>query len=93
MNKLIEKLLKDKNGRIVLIQKPNIYIWIWLGLYLIAKIIDDKETKTGLQIAGNIILLYWAWLEVSQGVNYFRRLLGAVVGAGVIAWFIRIIIN
>jgi hypothetical protein len=37
---------------------------------------------------GSLFLFAWAWLEISSGVNYFRRLVGGIViGVIIIATF------
>jgi hypothetical protein len=86
---LFSKFFKDKNERVVIWQWPNIYLWLWLGLYAASKVINDSETKQGFQLVGNAVLLTWAIKEIWQGESYFRRLLGVLVGVSTIAWFIN----
>ena len=79
MNKKhIDKLLKDKNGYIVILQKPNLLLIIWLITIILNRFIL-KETQSLVSIVGFIAISIWAILEIFFGVNLIRRLLGLLV--------------
>jgi hypothetical protein len=70
--------MRDKSGRIVIWQAPNLPLIGWF-VFMIASRFADGHLKSGMQIASTILLLVWAFLELVKGVNYFRRLLGLIV--------------
>jgi hypothetical protein len=74
----IDKCLKDSEGKTVLAQKPNFPILIWLGSLLLRPILSGN-LYTLIDLIGFGALFTWAYLELFQGINYFRRLLGLVV--------------
>jgi hypothetical protein len=75
---LFDKIFRDSEGNIVIAQPPN--------LPLIAGITTTALkflfTYGNLYIAVDAIafgsLFTWAWLELFDGVNYFRRALGLI---------------
>lgn len=60
-----------------LIQKPNAPLIIALSGWLVGYILGGSLHKIG-QVIFIISLTIWAYLEVTKGANWFRRLLGAV---------------
>jgi hypothetical protein len=69
----------DKKGRVVIAQSPNIPLLGWFVLELVSLLLHKGHAKSGLQDIATASLFTWAYLEISKGVNYFRRLLGFVV--------------
>ncbi|MCA9380526.1 hypothetical protein KC675_05090 [Candidatus Dojkabacteria bacterium] len=69
----------DKSGKPVIWQIPNIPLLIWLGFRILSflKIFPDYNSMFN-QI-GTGFLFIWAYLELTQGVNNFRKLLGLIV--------------
>ena len=62
-----------------IVQPPNTPLKIAIILFFLRFL--ENPTLTVLSVWGTLIaLLYWAYLEITQGVNQFRRLLGLVVG-------------
>lgn len=76
---MINKIFKDKQGQIVLYQRPNIWLIAWAVLDIVAIFAPGRRTSDYAWTAGSVMLVIWALLEVFRGVNYFRRLLGLVV--------------
>jgi hypothetical protein len=79
LNKFKQKFFSDKNGNIVLWQAPNIPLWGWFVLMVLSKVLSHGTLKN---IAGDLgfgFLIIWSALEVVSGVNYFRKILGAIV--------------
>jgi hypothetical protein len=61
----------------VLVQLPNAPLWVGLGGGAVAAAVDDGVVHDGAQIVATAGLVVWAIMELAQGVNWFRRLLGA----------------
>ncbi len=81
---VVRKLFLDKHGKLVVGQKPNIPIIIWVVCALSNKLVSNHDVSSLLSLVGTAALVLWATLEVGWGVNYFRRLLGIVV----LAWIV-----
>lgn len=75
----MDRIFKDKNGRVVIGQWPNRLLLGWLILRMIAVFVDDTAFKNSLIEFSMVVLFAWAYLELVSGVNYFRRLLGFTV--------------
>ncbi|MEH1867946.1 MAG: hypothetical protein V7K69_23525 [Nostoc sp.] len=84
-NTLIDKTFRDSDGKIVLAQMPNLPLIVWIVTTLLALIFTSGKINTVLEVVANGSLFTWAWLELFQGVNYFRRALGLAVLIGIIA--------
>jgi len=84
-NTLFDKIFRDSNGEIVIAQMPNLPIIVWVAASLLKLIFPTGVGNTGLDVLAFGSLFTWAWLELFQGVNYFRRALGLVVFIGIIA--------
>lgn len=72
------KVFRDKNGRIVIFQVPNIPLGVFIISWAIGKV-TEGVIEQFFDVLGSIALLIFALLEIFQGVNYFRRALGLVV--------------
>lgn len=79
----VEAFFKDKNGKVVIGQFPSVLISLWVVLLVLNLFMHNKNVDD-LQAA---VLFAWAYLELTQGVNYFRKTLGAVVLVVVIVGF------
>lgn len=69
---------KDKSGKIVIAQWPNLPLWFALFFF----VLENFSTGT-IQLLGTsglfASLVVWSYLEISSGVNGFRKLLGVIV--------------
>jgi hypothetical protein len=74
-----KKIFLDINGRFVVSQWPNWPLLVWIACVLLTKVIKSGFDYTIISWAGTLALVYWAYLELFYGVNYFRRSLGLVV--------------
>jgi hypothetical protein len=79
-----DKFWKDGKGKITVWQTPNLPLIGWFVFMIVAKILDSGATKNSLQFLSTAFLFTWAYLEITSGVSYFRRLLGLVILAGII---------
>ena len=75
---LWNEIWKDKKGRVVIWQMPNAYLWAWLGLTALSLFFTGTMANV-LTGTGSVVLIGWSILEITKGVNYFRRALGLVV--------------
>ena len=78
-NNLFDRFFRDNTGEIVIAQAPNIPILVWIGATLLKLVVKTGQVKVALDVLAFSSLLYWSFLEITQGVNYFRRDLGVVV--------------
>jgi len=78
-NTLFDKIFRDRSGNIVLGQLPNLTIILWLATTLLKLVFNSGKVGSLLDILSFGFLFTWAWEELTEGVNYFRRGLGAVV--------------
>lgn len=80
---------KDGDGRIVLWQLPNIPLIGWIIFKILSMVIAQEHLKAGLTLLSSAFLFTWAFLEITKGANYFRRLLGLLVLIATVAGFFR----
>ncbi len=78
-NTLFDRLFRDGAGQIVIWQPPNLPILIWASAMLLKLVFQTGQVKLVLDLLAFSSLLYWSFLEITQGVNYFRRDLGVFV--------------
>jgi hypothetical protein len=76
---LFDRLFRDGTGEIVIGQPPNLPILIWVSATLLKLVFKTGQVNIALDLLAFSSLLYWSFLEITQGVNYFRRDLGVVV--------------
>jgi hypothetical protein len=76
---LIDKLFKDKNGKIVVGQFPNIPLAAWIFFSVIDTAIKHGKIHTSLHELAQASLFVWAYLELKTGGSLFRRILGGLV--------------
>ena len=79
-----DKTFRDEKGKIVLVQIPNLPVIIGVITSLLKMVFITGKLHIGLDIIAFGTLFTWAWEELFQGVNYFRRALGAVALLGLI---------
>ncbi|WP_066425133.1 hypothetical protein [Anabaena sp. 4-3] len=84
-NTLIDKTFRDSDGNIVIAQMPNLPLIVWVVSGSLSLIFTTGKINTVFDVVANGSLFTWAWMELFQGVNYFRRFLGLAVLIGIIA--------
>ncbi len=80
----LDKCIKDKDSKIVIAQRPNLPILIFVVCFILSKLVSSSNFQNIFSSLGTLFLFAWAWLEISSGVNYFRRFIGAIVIAIII---------
>ncbi len=73
-----DKFWRDNNGKIVIGQKPNVFFGAWILLTVFSFFVATGPGNLLFQ-TGKLSLFIWAILEITRGVNYFRKLYGLVV--------------
>lgn len=82
---LFDRTFRDSEGNIVIGQPPNLPLLVGLAATLLQLLLTTGKLKTGLDLVAFGALFTWAWQELFQGVNYFRRSIGLIALAGLIA--------
>ena len=77
-NNFVDKCFKDEKGNRVLGEKPNLPIIVWIVSVILQRFIEGR-LYVFVELVGFGAIFTWAWLEIFQGTNYFRRLLGLIV--------------
>lgn len=81
---VLDRTFRDSEGRIVIAQMPNLPILVGLGAALLQLLLPSSTIKTGVELVSFGALFTWAWQEIFEGVNYFRRSLGFVSIVGLV---------
>ncbi|HUA13608.1 MAG TPA: hypothetical protein VL989_03855 [Candidatus Sulfotelmatobacter sp.] len=89
LTEIWNKTWRDKHGKVVIWQNPNPFLIAWLVLTIISLLINGTAADI-CQDIGVVSIAIWSFLELFQGVNYFRRVLGLVVLLSTIATIINI---
>jgi len=76
--KKLSGFFKDKKGKLAIVQQPNILIILWAGLSVLSKVVDG-QISNGISALAAGVLIFWAYLEITDGDSMFRRVLGVVV--------------
>ena len=76
---LFDKTFRDSKGDITIAQPPNLPLLVWIGATLLKLFLNSGSIYLALDTIAFGALFTWAWEELFQGVNYFRRALGAIV--------------
>jgi hypothetical protein len=89
IKQIVANFIRDRNGNITLWQTPNIPIIGWFVCLVSSHFIPAGVMKAGFASLSTAFLFTWAYLEITGGASYFRRVLGAVVLASVLMSFLR----
>lgn len=76
---LWDRFWRDKDGRVVVWQSPNLPLWVWIISTVLSRVLPYGQLNFVAALVSFGSLFTWAWLELFHGVNYFRRTLGAIV--------------
>jgi len=78
-NTLLNQIFHDDQGNIVIAQPPNLPLIVGIVASLLRLILTTGRVNIALDLIAFGSLFTWAWQELFQGVNYFRRALVLVV--------------
>lgn len=76
ISSIVENFFKDKDGKVVIAQFPNVPLIGWFIFLILSKLNFQDQWSDILVFLSSAFLFTWAYLEITEGVNYFRRLLG-----------------
>jgi len=74
----LKRFISDKHGKIIIWQAPNLPLLGWFAFFVISRLFSG-QLSSGFSQVSTASLFVWAYLEITDGANYFRRLLGGVV--------------
>ena len=75
----IGNFFKDKDGKIAVIQWPNVLLWTWVISSVALRILKPGRPYTGFMFLAEASIFAWAYLEITSGLSPFRRVLGALI--------------
>lgn len=75
---LFDLTFRDSEGNIVIAQMPNLPLLVGLGAAFLQLILPSGQVQAGFELVAFGGLFTWAWQELFEGVNYFRRALGLI---------------
>jgi hypothetical protein len=85
-----QHFFKDQENHWAVWQWPNIPLYGWIVCELLAFIVKQHQLHAGLVQLSRAFLFTWSYLEIKEGINYFRRLLGIVVMIGIIVSYFKL---
>jgi hypothetical protein len=86
---VIDKLFKDKHGKIVVGQFPNIPLAAWGFFSVIDIALKHGKIHTSIHELAQAWLFVWAYLELKTGDSLFRQILGGLVLLSVVMGFFQ----
>ncbi len=75
---LFDRTFRDSEGKIVIAQMPNLPLLVGLAATLLQFLLPSGKIQIGAELVAFGALFTWAWQELFEGVNYFRRALGFI---------------
>jgi hypothetical protein len=84
-NTLLDKTFRDSEGNIVIAQPPNLPLLVGITATVLSLMVRSGNIHTGIDAIAFGSFFTWAWQELFEGVNYFRRGLGLLALIAVIA--------
>jgi hypothetical protein len=82
-------IFRDKDGKIVIWQSPNLPLWGWIVSSLLGKVFTHGAVHAGFQHLAAASLFVWAYLEIRTGGSIFRRILGGIIMLGMVHRFFQ----
>jgi hypothetical protein len=83
-----DRFFRDSQGNIVIAQPPNLPILVVTAAAVLQLIFTHGKLHTGLELITFGTLYTWAWLEIFEGLSYFRRSLGLAVWLSLMAFML-----
>lgn len=82
---LFDRTFRDSEGKIVIAQMPNLPFLVGLAATLLQFLLPSGKIQIGAELVAFGALFTWAWQELFEGVNYFRRALGLIALVSIMA--------
>jgi len=86
---LFDLFFRTRKGKIVIGQRPNPPLIAWFVASAAARTLPCETGRKGASVVATGSLVYWSLLELFDGVNLFRRTLGALTLLGMAASAVR----
>lgn len=84
LKKIYRNIFFNKEGKLVIIQWPNLSLFLWFITMIISNLLKEGEIKSIVSWISLVSIIIWSILEIIFGVNYFRRCLGLLILAMII---------
>ncbi|WP_035991006.1 hypothetical protein [Leptolyngbya sp. KIOST-1] len=84
-NSALDRIFRDREGNIVIGQKPNLPAIVAVVATLLQAILPSSALQSVVTLIAFGTWYTWAWQELFAGVNYFRRSLGLLTLIGLLA--------
>ena len=78
MKSYFRRFFSNRDGKIVIVQRPNVPILVWAFLQSLSYLLEKPATAIA-QLGATAALLVWTILEIGWGASPFRRVRGGVV--------------
>lgn len=75
---LFDRIFRDSEGHIIIAQPPNLPVLAGVAAAILQSLLPSGQLQMAAQLITFGALFTWAWQELFDGVNYFRRALGLV---------------
>lgn len=76
VDEFVDFWFRTSAGKIVIGQKPNTPMVVYSTAKTVASIAPKGRLRDGARLVADASLTYWAVLELTDGVNRFRKLMG-----------------
>ena len=73
---LFDRIFRDSEGNIVIAQAPNLPVLVGVAAAFLQYVLPAGQLQISAELIAFGALFTWAWQELFDGVNYFRRALG-----------------
>lgn len=83
------RFFRDEQGEVVIFQPANPAIIGWVIFLSLSFLFEPGSLQKGSELLARAFLFTWAYLEVTQDVNYFRRSIGLLIMAAILIAFFR----
>ena len=74
-----DRFWHDSRGNFVVWQKPNAYLMTWFVTFLISEFFHSPVIRIPFGWIAFGAIIVWSILEISKGVNNFRKFLGLLI--------------
>ncbi|MBD2580616.1 hypothetical protein [Oscillatoria sp. FACHB-1406] len=82
---LFDRIFRDSEGKIVIAQPPNLPMIVGIVATVLRSVLATGQIHTVFNLIAFGAWFTWAWEETFEGVNYFRRAIGAISLVAIIA--------
>ena len=89
VNALLRGFFTDGHGHVVLVQWPNSPLIGGVVFKSLSLVLADGSLRSGCGQIGTALFFTWAYLEATEGVNYFRKCVGLIVVITIAANFLK----